>query len=243
MPAVDRPSTHPRPQSTPQPPASEPVVCVRDAAFAYPGGHSLLDGLSLDLYAGAVTTVIGPSGSGKTTLLRVIAGLERLERGTVEIAGRAMNDRRQHTPPERRGVGYLFQDHALFPHMTALKNIAFGVRGRRRVERLALAKHWLDDVGLAEFADAMPHTLSGGQQQRVALARALASEPRVVLLDEPFSSLDPEMRDQLCPQTFETLRSVGVATLIVTHMPIIAKHAGGPVFEINHGQASRAKIG
>ena len=202
----------------------EGEVLVRAAGVSHRyarRGPDVVDGVDLELRAGRVHCLLGDSGSGKTTLLRLIAGLERPRGGRVEIAGQTVADagsRARPVPPERRPVGVVFQDYALFPHLSARRNVAFGAAGRRR-ERLAAADALLDRVGMSGFGDAMPHALSGGQQQRVALARALARGPRVMLLDEPFSGLDQELRDRVRATTLRVLRDSGVATLMVTHDP------------------------
>jgi iron(III) transport system ATP-binding protein len=163
--------------------------------------------------------VLGPSGSGKSTLLRLVAGLERLQRGAIAIAGRTVSAPGLHVPPERRPVGFVFQDYALFPHLDARHNVAFGMAHLPRRQRLRTADALLERVGLASHARAMPHTLSGGQQQRVALARALARRPQVMLLDEPFSGLDRQLRSDVRRITLELLRESGAATLMITHDP------------------------
>lgn len=174
------------------------------------GGLEVLEGVDLSLYEGEILALLGPSGSGKTTLLRLIAGLERPDAGRVLLFGEEVT----HLPPERRGLGVVFQDYALFPHLTALENVAFGLKGRDRRERALAA---LERVGLTLFKDRKPHELSGGQQQRVALARALAPGPKVVLLDEPFSSLDAALRTATREEVHTLLKGLGTATLLVTH--------------------------
>ncbi len=174
---------------------------------------------SLEVAKGEVHCLLGPSGSGKSTLLRLIAGLEVLQAGEIALGGElvASPGARVQLPPERRSVGFVFQDYALFPHLSVVRNVTFGmVRAEDRRER---AMELLDQVEMAGFADVMPHTLSGGQQQRVALARALARSPDVMLLDEPFSGLDRHLRVAVRQRTIEVLRAAGVATLVVTHDP------------------------
>ncbi len=181
------------------------------------GRHPVLRGLDLEVPPGSLTAVLGPSGSGKTTLLRVVAGFEPVDAGVVEIGGRVVDDGRRAVPPERRGIGYVPQDGALFPHLTVAANVGFGrsrfLRRRRDRETDAL----LEMVGLAGVADRDPHELSGGQQQRVALARALAVRPALVLLDEPFSSLDASLRASVRADVVGILRAGGVTAVLVTH--------------------------
>jgi iron(III) transport system ATP-binding protein len=175
----------------------------------------VLDGLDLEVPDGAVVTVLGESGSGKTTLLRLLAGFERPDTGTVLIGGQTVDEDRRFVPPERRRIGYVAQEGSLFPHLTVARNIAFGLsrreRGTGRVQEL------LRLVGLDDLGKRYPHQLSGGQQQRVALARALAPRPRVVLLDEPFSSLDTSLRSSLRSHVMQILRRQGATTVLVTH--------------------------
>ncbi|MBT3307295.1 MAG: ABC transporter ATP-binding protein [Alphaproteobacteria bacterium] len=169
--------------------------------------------------AGEVVCLLGPSGSGKTTLLRLAAGLEQLQQGTIAIDDEIVADTHTHVAPEDRGIGLMFQDYALFPHLNVIDNVTFGLLGQPRDQARRRAMDMLDQVGMAEYAQSHPHTLSGGQQQRVALARALAPEPRVLLLDEPFSGLDTNMRGQIREETLSVLKANDVATVMVTHDP------------------------
>jgi iron(III) transport system ATP-binding protein len=179
------------------------------------GNQSVLAGIELTVPEGSLTAILGPSGSGKTTLLRVLAGFERSDRGVITLGDRVVEDGHHYLPPEERGIGYVPQEGALFPHLTVEKNIGFGLsRGDRRdgrVGRLA------EMVGLADLTDRYPHQLSGGQQQRVALARALAIAPEVVLLDEPFSSLDAGLRSSVRADVQRVLRDAGTTAVLVTH--------------------------
>ena len=179
------------------------------------GRARVIDALSLDVPAGSVTVLLGPSGSGKSTLLRLIAGLERLDGGTIHVGGDLVAGNGAWVAPERRHVGMVFQDWALFPHLTVGANIAFGIpKPERSSRRVAKA---LGLVGLDGMEERPPHTLSGGQQQRVALARALAPRPDVLLLDEPFSNLDASLRRRLRTEVHELLESLAVTTIFVTH--------------------------
>jgi iron(III) transport system ATP-binding protein len=181
------------------------------------GSAEVLQGISLAVAPGEIVCLLGPSGDGKTTLLRIAAGLTPLQHGRVTVGGRIVAEPGREVPPEERGVGLLFQDFALFPHLSVLDNVAFGLTALRGAERRARALAMLRRVGMEGFAAARPHTLSGGQQQRVALARALAPQPKVLLLDEPFSGLDARLRDRVRDDTLHVLQEEGIAVLMVTH--------------------------
>jgi iron(III) transport system ATP-binding protein len=179
------------------------------------GNRQVLRGLDLDVPAGSLTAVLGLSGCGKTTLMRVIAGFERAERGSVALGAHTLDDGQTYVPPERRGIGYVPQEGALFPHLSVEANVGFGLP---RSERRGSAVHdLLEMVGIETLARRLPHELSGGEQQRVALARALARSPQALLLDEPFSSLDAALRASLREEVHELLRAQGVTTVLVTH--------------------------
>ena len=179
------------------------------------GGRAVVDGIDLEVAEGQVTCLLGPSGCGKSTTLRMIAGVDRQDAGRVVLDGRVVSDGTRHDPPEARGVGLMFQDFALFPHLDVARNVGFGLRGGDPARVAAL----LDRVGLARHAAKHPHELSGGEQQRVALARALAPRPRVLLMDEPFSGLDDRLRDEIRDSTLALLKEEGTAVLLVTHEP------------------------
>lgn len=176
-----------------------------------------LDGVSLGLKAGQIGVLLGPSGCGKTTLLRAIAGLERAHQGEIRLAGQTISNARTHLPPEQRRMGMVFQDHALFPHLSVLDNVMFGLLDQPRAQRQARAQAMLTLVGLSNSAHRHPHELSGGQQQRVALARALAPGPRLLLMDEPFSNLDIELRERLALEVRQILKEAQATALVVTH--------------------------
>lgn len=186
-------------------------------------GAAILRDVSLELRSGEVTCLLGPSGCGKTSLLRIAAGVERQSQGKVRIAGRIVAGDGLFLPPERREVGLIFQDFALFPHLTVGENVAFGASGVPEARRQR-AKTLLARVGLAGHLERYPHQLSGGEQQRVALARALAPRPPVLLMDEPFSGLDNRLRDGIREQTLEILREEGATVMMVTHDPEEAMH-------------------
>ncbi len=179
------------------------------------GGGDVLRGADLDVPAGSLVALLGPSGCGKTTLLRTIAGLERPDAGTITLGGRTVAGAGAFIPPERRRIGMVFQDWALFPHLTVARNVGFGLdRSERRTGRIEEA---LALVELAGLAERLPATLSGGQQQRVALARALATRPAALLLDEPFSNLDATLRVTIRAEVQRLLRDLSVTTVFVTH--------------------------
>jgi iron(III) transport system ATP-binding protein len=184
-------------------------------------GRAVLQGLSLALQSGEIGALLGPSGAGKTTLLRAIAGFVPLYRGSIRSADgeveRVLSGAGVMLPPEARGIGMVFQDHALLPHLNALDNVRFGLFRLPRAGAIRRARDCLALVGLADFASRYPHELSGGQQQRVALARALAPKPQCVLLDEPFSSLDPDLRERLALEVRAALKAEGVGALLITH--------------------------
>ena len=206
----------------------------------YPGAGSraAVDAATLALRAGEIGVLIGPSGCGKTSLLRAIAGLERLAAGRLTIDGEALADpgRGLHAPPETRRVGMVFQDYALFPHLSVARNVAFGVAALPRVERERRVLEVLDLVGLAQTAHRAPHQLSGGQQQRVALARALAPRPRLLLLDEPFSSLDVDLRERLAQELRAILKASATTALFVTHDQLEAFAVGDKIGIMNEGR-------
>lgn len=197
-------------------PAMPPALTVRGATRRF-GARLAVDGVNLDLHAGRITALLGPSGCGKSTLLRMIAGLEPMDEGAIQAEGQLLSDPTRTARPEVRGVGLVFQDYALFPHLNVADNVAFGLKEWPRAERRRTALEWLDTVHLADRADAWPHMLSGGEQQRVALVRALARRPHTILLDEPFSGLDRHLKSEVRQTVMTALRAAGAAVLMVTH--------------------------
>jgi len=192
-----------------------------------------LSDISLNIQKGQIVALLGPSGCGKTTLLRLIAGFASPDEGTIEIDGTEVMSRRVNTPPEKRRVGMVFQEGSLFPHLTVEQNVAYGltVSGRSSEK----VHHLLKLVGLYELRARMPHELSGGQQQRTALARALAPDPEVLLLDEPFSSLDPALREQVRSDMLGIIRAANVTAIFVTHDQEEALLIGDTVAVMNNG--------
>ncbi len=189
------------------------LISVRGVHVSFGDTDALRD-LTLDVPTGALLALVGPSGCGKTTALRVIAGFQDVERGSVEIRGREVLGPDVNVAPEKRNVGMVFQDYALFPHISVEENVGYGVSGSDRVSRVSEV---LDLVGLTGYEARFPHELSGGEQQRVALARALAPSPDVVLLDEPFSNLDAPQRERMRRELKKIIRSAGVTAMLVTH--------------------------
>ena len=191
-----------------------PVLELIDLGHHY-GARPTFAGLDLSIAAGTLCCLLGPSGCGKTTVLRCIGGFEKASRGEIRIAGKLHSSASVHVAPEQRRIGMVFQDYALFPHLSVLRNVGFGIRERQRSRERAM--ELLQTVGLAAAAERYPHELSGGQQQRVALARALAPAPRLLLLDEPFSNLDFDLREQLAAQVRAILKASGTTAVFVTH--------------------------
>lgn len=180
-------------------------------------GKSIIENISFSLDRGKIGCLLGPSGCGKTTLLRTIAGFELPDSGEIFIGGKEESHKGWAKPPEQRRIGMVFQDFALFPHLSVHDNIAFGLKRMSRPEKDSRVNSLLQMVGLSESGKKFPHQLSGGQQQRVALARALAPKPEVLLLDEPFSSMDSELRQQLALEVLDILRHANITTIFVTH--------------------------
>jgi iron(III) transport system ATP-binding protein len=196
-----------------------------------------VDAATLSLARGQIGVLIGPSGCGKTSLLRAVAGLEPLAAGTVRLGGELLGDPvgRIHIAPEARGIGMVFQDYALFPHLSVADNIGFGLAHLPRTQRDSRVAEMLDLVGLGHAAKRAPHQLSGGQQQRIALARALARQPRLLLLDEPFSNLDVDLRERLAQDVRAILKQIDATALFVTHDQLEAFAIGDLIGVMQHG--------
>jgi iron(III) transport system ATP-binding protein len=189
---------------------------LRDLHHAY-DTHVVVRGLSFALERGAIGCLLGPSGCGKTTVLRCIAGFEPVSAGEIRLDGATVSSATANVPPEKRRIGMVFQDYALFPHLSVADNIAFGLHGAARRARADRVAELVEAVGLAGHAHKFPHELSGGQQQRVALARALAPQPQLLLLDEPFSNLDVEMREKLGLEVRDIIKRTNTTAVLVTH--------------------------
>lgn len=181
------------------------------------GKQVIVDQLGFHLGEGEIGCLLGPSGCGKTTLLRTIAGFEPISAGNIQLNQQTISTPEQQLPPEQRHVGMVFQDFALFPHLNVFDNIAFGIRKHSLSEQKQRVKQLLEHVGLAAYEKRYPHQLSGGQQQRIALARALAPKPRLLLMDEPFSSLDAVLRESLANDMRQLIKDEGITALLVTH--------------------------
>ncbi|MDX2259689.1 MAG: ABC transporter ATP-binding protein [Hyphomicrobiaceae bacterium] len=200
------------------------------------GDRHALAGVDLDIAPGEVVCLLGPSGCGKTTLLRIASGIEKPSAGRVLINEREVAGPERFVPPEKRSIGLMFQDFALFPHLSIVDNVAFGLKALPRPEALREARTILARVGLEGYAEAFPSTLSGGQQQRVALARAIVPRPAVMLMDEPFSGLDVQLREAMQDETLALLRETRATTMIVTHHPEEAMRLGDRIAVMRRGR-------
>ncbi|TCS62384.1 iron(III) transport system ATP-binding protein [Primorskyibacter sedentarius] len=198
-------------------------------------GKAVVNDVSLSIQPGHVTCLLGPSGCGKSTTLRMIAGVDMQDEGTIFVDGKLICDTVFRVPPERRGIGLMFQDFALFPHLSVGENVAFGLTGSGAAKRERV-RTLLDRVGLVHFVDEYPHQLSGGEQQRVALARALAPKPRIMLMDEPFSGLDNRLRDGIRDETLALLKEEDASVLLVTHEPEEAMRMADEIALMRDGQ-------
>ena len=202
--------------------STQTLLLIKQVKIDYPsqdgqGQVTAVKDLNLSLKQGEIGCLLGASGCGKSTILRAICGFEPIRKGEILLRNQVVSSTTVHVSPSERRVGMVFQDFALFPHLNALDNVAFGLQHLRAPQRVALATEWLKRIGLADKARAYPYELSGGQQQRIALARAMAPEPDLILLDEPFSSLDIEFRERLAGDMREILKNNHVTALLVTH--------------------------
>lgn len=194
------------------------AVTLKGIGYAF-GEHRVLNHIDLDIEPGSIVALLGPSGCGKSTLLKILAGLLEPQQGTLQFGERLIASAAKSTPPEQRDIGMVFQDYALWPHMTVAQNVAFPLLMRRvsAHERQQRVMQALQRVGLGDFAARKPSDLSGGQQQRVALARAIIAEPKILLFDEPLSNLDTDLRESLCLEMATLLRQLGTTAVYVTH--------------------------
>ncbi|RZL94879.1 MAG: ABC transporter ATP-binding protein [Variovorax sp.] len=210
--------------------------------LAYEGArglHTVVDGFSMALGQGRIGCLLGPSGCGKTTVLRAIAGFEPARAGTIRLGDTLLSSPTVHLAPERRRVGMMFQEYALFPHLSAQDNVGFGLRRLAAPDRASRVAEMLSLVGLADAAARFPHELSGGQQQRIALARALAPSPDLLLLDEPFSNLDGATRERLVAEVRDILRAAGQTAVLVTHNEAEAQAMADHIGTMHGGRLTR----
>jgi iron(III) transport system ATP-binding protein len=200
------------------------------------GARAVVDNVTLSLAPGEITALLGGSGAGKSTLLRLLAGLEPLDAGEVRLGARILSVPGRTVPPEQRRIGLIFQDFALFPHLTAARNVGFGLKHLPRDQAAATVGRWIGLLGLADRAGAYPHELSGGEQQRVAIARALAPGPAAILMDEPFSGLDPALSGSVREAALAAVRAAGIPALMVTHDPAEALESADQIAILSGGR-------
>ena len=212
------------------------MLSVSNLKISFDDNH-VLDGFNLNLESGDIFALLGDSGSGKSSALRFIAGLDNAQLGSVALEGNHLSDNGDHSvKPELREIGMVFQDYSLFPHMTVFQNISFGIYQLSKKEKVERVKNLLDLISLKGIEKKYPHQLSGGEQQRVSLARSLATSPKLLLLDEPFSSLDKSHRDQLVKEVREILKKANVTTILVTHDEAEAKAFADKIGKIDKKQ-------
>ena len=233
-------STTQEPSRTPE--TTGDVVLELDGIAKHFGGEAVVSDLSLSVHDGEILTLLGPSGCGKTTTLRLIAGLEKPSAGQIRLDDDDVAGNGQFVPPEERGVGVVFQEFALFPHLTARENVAFGLQEWDEAERDARVEELLELVGLETHGDHLPDELSGGQQQRIALARSLAPEPEMLLLDEPFSNLDVDLRVEMREEVRRIIKETGVTAISVTHDQEEALSISDRVAVMNEGNIEQIDV-
>ncbi|NNE21154.1 MAG: ABC transporter ATP-binding protein [Rhizobiales bacterium] len=214
-------------------------MSFRHVSLAY-GGLEAVSDVSFELRPGEIVCLLGPSGCGKTTLLRIAAGVERPQSGEVLLDGQVVASADVFVPPEKRNVGLMFQDYALFPHLSIIENVAFGLQNMARSEVMDEARIALKRVGLQDYEASYPHGLSGGEQQRVALARALVPRPGVMLMDEPFSGLDQRLRDSVRHETLILLKETRASSMLVTHDPVEAMGMADRILLMRRGRLVQA---
>ena len=209
---------------------------IKDLTFSHEEGSQILNNANLDIGMGDFISILGPSGSGKTTLLRLIAGLDMQDNGSIIIENKIIADKEVMTPPERRNIGLVVQDKALFPHLNVTKNIMFGIRDLKNREQLTSEIMKLFKID--KHKDKYPHELSGGEQQRVALARALAPKPKLLLLDEPFDGLDKKLKSELHNEVKKIVKSKKITVIMVSHDQDEAALLSDRILEIRNGKIS-----
>ena len=215
------------------------ILEIKNLHHTYDNENYALEDINLSINDGEIVSILGPSGCGKTTLLRVIAGLERQSKGTIKINGQIISNEKFMIPPEKRSIGLVVQDKALFPHLNVINNVIFGIQKNK--EKYNLAKNYLDIFKVEELADKYPHEISGGEQQRVALARAMAPHPNILLLDEPFSALDQSLKNELHHETKKIFKEKGLTVVIVSHDKDEAKFLSDRLIYIEDGKISPQK--
>lgn len=218
-------------------------IVMKDIYFKYKNAkEDTLNGVQLTMEQGDIIAILGDSGSGKSTILRLLAGLEIPHKGSITINNQIVVDNRTFIPPEKREIGMVFQDYALFPHMTVEKNVQFGLGKMPKKEKACKVKEVLKLVGLGDYCKRYPHELSGGQQQRVALARALAPMPNLLLLDEPFSNLDAGLKQDIRNQLKAIFKKTGLTSIFVTHDQEDALAIADKVILLSHGKVIKSGI-
>ena len=217
-------------------------VKINNLGFSYDRKNYVIDQFNVDIEDGDIVAILGSSGSGKSTLLRLITGLEIPSIGSIKINNEVMVDDKTFVDPENRKVGMVFQDYALFPHMTVYKNIGFGINKSTKTEKADRIDQVLNLVNLQEFKKRYPHELSGGQQQRVALARALAPSPRLLLLDEPFSNLDADLKNHIREELRTIIKQSKTTSIVVTHDKDDAKMMADKIIYLNEGKIERIEV-
>lgn len=193
------------------------LLKVENIEKSFEKGNPVVKGVSFSVGENEIFALLGPSGCGKTTTLRLISGFEKSDEGTISLEDKIISSQEVHTSPQKRGIGFVFQDYALFPHMSAIDNVAFGLTRLPKFKRKVFAEEVLCRTGMGDYKDRSPAELSGGQQQRVALARAIAPEPKLILLDEPFSNLDAMLRDTTRKEVRTIIKKAGMSAILVTH--------------------------
>lgn len=212
------------------------LLRIKNLTKSFDNSGPVVDSLTLDVKENEIFAILGPSGCGKTTCLRLISGFERADEGEVRIEGKLFESPETHVKPQDRGIGFVFQDYALFPHLSVIENVAFGLTDIAKHKRHVYAEEVLCRTGMGDYQDRNPSELSGGQQQRVALARAIAPKPRLVLLDEPFSNLDAVLRETTRKEVRNILKTAGMSALLVTHDQEEALSFADRIAVMNDGQ-------